>query len=366
MKQIKISTVVGLLLIGSFGVFSQGLWPGDVDDNGIVDTDDVLYWALANGFQGPPRFGASMEWSQQLSPSGWKDKFKGNLSYAYADCNGDGFVDKNDLKVIRKNYGRSHGKLKEKPSKKGNGKSDPSYTIDIDPSEIKPGNRVKMKIGLGSEKVKVKKFLGTKFTLFYNPVLVNGGLNLELIEYSWIFNQAGKEDVVAFVMDDPNAGQAEVAITKTNQQETEGFGDFAVASIVIEDIIVSLSVDDLGIGLDSARLVAEDLEEVSVVGIPPATSGELVTSTKEVSRIEQISAYPNPTSTAVRIQLNDSVHLLELVSLDGRVLNSWPRVEDLQVAFDLYELDLSTYPRGQYLIRAIGTDKTFVSKCSKW
>ena len=78
------------------------VWPGDTDNNGIVDERDVLpigmYWAKT----GPARSPASAAWFAQIV-STWTPSMA-----TYADANGDGVVDERDVLPIGMNWHKTH------------------------------------------------------------------------------------------------------------------------------------------------------------------------------------------------------------------------------------------------------------------
>ena len=87
------------VMVKQAGVF---VWPGDTDNNGIVDERDVLpigmYWAKT----GPARSPASATWAAQTA-STWTPS-----TATYADANGDGIVDERDVLPIGMNWHKTH------------------------------------------------------------------------------------------------------------------------------------------------------------------------------------------------------------------------------------------------------------------
>ena len=86
-------------------VESGGLsvWPGDNNNSGLVDEQDVLpigiYWAKT----GPERSSASSSWVGQTATA-WDP-----VEATYADANGDGVVDERDVLAIGINWHKTHG-----------------------------------------------------------------------------------------------------------------------------------------------------------------------------------------------------------------------------------------------------------------
>lgn len=92
----------GLFLVPQEGEVDVFVWPGDVDNDGDVDVDDVVSLAEVWGLEGPKRPGATGNWMGQ-GATFWRPA-KATLG----DANGDGTVDGRDLEVVARNWGRRH------------------------------------------------------------------------------------------------------------------------------------------------------------------------------------------------------------------------------------------------------------------
>jgi len=79
------------------------IWPGDTDNNGIVDTLDILPIGIYFRSTGNARENISYNWMSNEFPALWEDEVA-----APADCNGDGIVDISDVLAIGLNMGKSH------------------------------------------------------------------------------------------------------------------------------------------------------------------------------------------------------------------------------------------------------------------
>ena len=90
-------------------VCTEPVWPGDFNNDGIVNHADMLFWGRACiGSEGPTRPNASNEWNSQNSPD-WSSVV-GNVNGKHQDGNGDGVIDTFDLQVLYKNYGQTTNK----------------------------------------------------------------------------------------------------------------------------------------------------------------------------------------------------------------------------------------------------------------
>ena len=76
--------------------------PGDTDNNGVVEANDILPIGLYFLNSGPIRNNANLGWNPQTTLK-WND-----VSNTYADANGDGVVDEKDVIGIGINWGNTH------------------------------------------------------------------------------------------------------------------------------------------------------------------------------------------------------------------------------------------------------------------
>ncbi len=93
------------------------VWPGDANNDGIVDSRDGTIIALFYDEGGPgsritgyPRKPASTIWAAQPALA-WD-----SVRVTYADCDGSGRVDINDVLVIYANFSKTHSKTTKQPA----------------------------------------------------------------------------------------------------------------------------------------------------------------------------------------------------------------------------------------------------------
>jgi len=84
------------------------VWPGDANNDGIVNQFDILLIGMAYNATGIQRTNASEEWIDQTSED-WNDTFPDGTNYKHADTNGDGIINLDDIVVIYTNYQKTHG-----------------------------------------------------------------------------------------------------------------------------------------------------------------------------------------------------------------------------------------------------------------
>lgn len=113
----------------------QIVFPGDADNDGLVDAIDILPIGLYWEREINKRKNASSAWGPQLvaaefSPNDpyWQDPK--NAKRAYANTNGDRVINSDDVNVIVENWGKTTLKMTQAPSKPTRAKN-PSQTLAI-------------------------------------------------------------------------------------------------------------------------------------------------------------------------------------------------------------------------------------------
>ena len=132
------------------------VWPGDTDNNGIVNQADVLPIGIFWELNGPVRPYASLTWSEQSCPSWSSDQ-----RATYVDATGDGTINMNDIIPIGLNWGKKHtvGKYILPPSVTKSKAGKIASHFQFDPLKTSCELEIKVK--------NVKKLSGVSFELHY-------------------------------------------------------------------------------------------------------------------------------------------------------------------------------------------------------
>ena len=186
------------------------VYPGDTDNNGIVDEYDVL--PIAVYFQESGQLSdttISYNWNPRIIPP------YENISVTFADANGDGIVNQEDVIGIGVNWGNTHNN------------ADVSYVSDINDPAFIPENMNSFKqiyhsLSGGGEAIDairnlLRKLIGemvpSKFELMQNfPNPFNSGTQItfslpsETEVYLSIYNLLGQEVLTPIVSQIHQAG----------------------------------------------------------------------------------------------------------------------------------------------------------------
>ncbi len=92
----------------SINVYPNELvWPGDANNSGIADMLDLIAIGLAYDATGPARPDQGTDWEGKACYD-WETTYSDSVLYSknhkHADCNGDGFVNSDDVAAIEANY----------------------------------------------------------------------------------------------------------------------------------------------------------------------------------------------------------------------------------------------------------------------
>lgn len=329
---------------------AQLIWPGDANNNGKVNAVDVLFVGLGYNTTGPKRTNASTTWeAQPLSP--WASSFPNGLNYAYADGNGDGEInDKDTEDAIEVNFGLTHGLLKPDGFAKGKKGTAPQLKLSTSQRIVAPGETLDINLDLGSADKPVN-FYGIAVQLGYSNSLVRQ-TDFDDDFQPWF--EAPGEDTKELFVDPGNTGQAELAITRTDQQVATGFGRIGKVKLVIEDIIVGRPVDTLRITIDSVLLIDQNFKSTAIAHdtlLVFVTKDPTLVATKELRynpALLKISPNPNPGNFKVETKLN--IQFWELYDPLGRAVS----IQSQQLKFGSWSIHAGGLPTGVYLLRGFG------------
>lgn len=92
-----------------FSCIEATVWPGDVNNDGLVNFDDAVSLGRKEGLSHVARINASTEWVGQNTYV-WDNTQPDLIDAVYADCDGNGIIDNSvDQEAIALNYGLDNG-----------------------------------------------------------------------------------------------------------------------------------------------------------------------------------------------------------------------------------------------------------------
>lgn len=308
-------------------VVAQEVWPGDVNNNGLVNGVDLLYWGLANGTSGPARPAQSTDWSAQTAGTPWVQSFPSGINYAFADCNGDGVIDEADAdNAVEENFGLTHGALSPDGFTNAAPGEGPRLRMVPSATLVEEGAIVNISLFLDDTNGAVDNFYGMALKMSYTTGLIqDSGLDFDLIEDGWL--ETSEDNAREFFFEENDNGLAELAVTRTNQLpvavEAEAIGQF---QIIVEDIIVGLEVDTFVLGIDSVLILGLDFVPIAAVPdtvmiIVAKDTSKLTSSVERLNPGEledEIKIFPNPVRSDFQLSSPYPVLQIRLIDPMGR------------------------------------------------
>lgn len=355
-----------ITILAATSLSAQEVWPGDVNDNGVVNAVDLLYWGVAFGAEGPARAETNSDWAAKPFPTPWSQSFSNGLNYAYADCNGDGVVNEDDFDdAVDGNYGE------ENPPIGVEGYANASANaprLKLTPSQVlvQEGAMVSVALSIDTSLVALDSFYGLALQLSYTTGLLEGddGPDFDLQEDSWL--EGDQSYVQELFVDDDGMGTAQLGITRTNQQSiTAQSGVIGQFDLIVEDIIVGLEVDTFYLTIDSVFITNDRMTAIPV--IPDTTfiviakdTSKLTTNWKELNLREyttMLQAYPNPATEVVFVRSPLPVQQIRLVGSNGHL---WQEQNNTTPSLTT-QMSVAGLPAGIYWLQ-IATDAGVIHK----
>ncbi len=309
------------------------VWPGDANSDGEANNRDALYVGLAFDKAGPAR--ATMEQDSAWRPTIATNWFSNNVGLVngadqkHADCNGDGFVDRKDLRPILLNYSQSHGKTSFDPCNPN--RSYPPLFLEPEADTIEAGDTLRVWVVAGDATQEVDSLYGLAFDLSYDMMLLDTlGVNFRPVN-SWL---TSRDSLLWLEQDFFMDGETEVALSKAepagSKRNSHGHGKIAYFDIfTIDDLIFKKAFVYEDLHLNIKDVFAITLSETRVcfnihadtvvlfqkgpnIGIEP----EIIS--------EEISLFPNPARQMLYLH-TPSMPMQEVSLYDpaGRLLQSW-------------------------------------------
>ena len=286
---ITLSPISGTTKIQGFSV-----WPGDADNNGVVNQSDILPLGLYWGSTGPARSSASLQWVAQ-SATAWTPQ-----AATYADANGDGVVNQADVLPIGLNWGKTHG-LGKMGSTIATGQTPTQASVQgtpilraTGPASVRGKTTFDVTVTLGDTANPVSGLFGISFVLDFagSKSIIQA---TEVTAGTFIGN-----DIIFFPQIDAANGLVAVGMTrKSGASSVAGFGP--VAKIRFQ-VMNNTSASSIAF---STRDISANDAGGNPVAVQPSSSSVLV-SVSDINtvptgyRLEQ--NYPNPFNPTTKIR----------------------------------------------------------------
>lgn len=356
----------GLLAAALFGLpkanAQQVVWPGDVNNNGVVNGADLLYLGYAHNLTGAERAEKGHDWQPyDVATPAWPLSFPNGISYSFADVDGDGEVDNSDAEKIGENFWLEHGALQADGYGPGAAAGSTPYKLKLVPSatSLAPGATLFVDVRLENTipNQPIDSFYGIAFKTSFDGNLVESSLPDNKFIYNiptsgWIASDYD-EQTRNVSKKSVATNRAEFAITRTTRSAISGSGTVGSFAIIIEDIIVGQAIDTFHLTIDSVLLFIGgstvpsnvspvQADAIEVLIIPPGVSLSSI-PTVEAPKIQ---VAPNPSQGTFTVSSTQAVEHWTLCDMRGQSVPF-----SIQAAgANRYRMDARGLPPGTYLL----------------
>lgn len=314
------------------------VWPGDANNDGIVNYLDVLPVGAAFGFQGNSRDSVSVEWREFLVDR-WIDSLPNGLNGGYIDCSGNGLINIDDIFAIETNYGATNPNFNGLQFQQGN-INDPQLAILPLQGPWLPGDTVRVTIYLTQKAT--DSVYSVAFTLYYDTSIIRE--NSVMLWPHPQFSGGGTQPV--FVQKNfPDLGLAEFAVSRTNKRNQAGSISVAYASFIIEDNLIGKTFLDVANAFRIERIRLHDKAMKNIPARGDSMDAKISTVIPEKRLRQSIHIYPTPASERLIIDFSGDISLQQilLIDINGKTIPINYVVVENSAVIDISEIVSNIY-----------------------
>jgi sugar lactone lactonase YvrE len=329
--------------IDTFKISTCFVWPGDANEDIVVDNNDLLTLGLKYGQTGPARSTVTNIFNGYPC-NNWSDTLANGFNTKYADCNGDGSINMDDTLAINNNIGTAHYLRFAAPKHKIIQSINPDIFLSFNKTGYLPGDTVKADVNIGSSANTQGNFYGAAFIIQYDESQVKIGTDqFWFANSSWVgtINQNTiKFNYLDFY------GNVNASLVRINHTGINGYGKVASFQYVLKD---TLSSNQLYFTITNATKVNHaGASTVLNTGTDSVAVVSGITGIKQVTGSNnQITVYPNPSNGNITITSTNKIDEIKITNMLGQVVvapTPNPSKEGNVV------IDISTLQSGVYFI----------------
>ena len=316
------------------------VWPGDADNNTVVDMRDLFPLGVAFGDDGDARDSMSVMWFGQAAEA-WASEIYPGLDAKYADCWGDGAIELSDTSGILDNYTLSHILNFYKTGEDG-----VPIWLNTAGITLTPGYN-EIPIMLGTELLPVDAIYGLEFNINYEgpPVIDSTSLRVRFID-SW-FNLDTSLISLNYLF--PFSHSIDAGAVNTDFINRSGFGQIARLGFIVEDNIAGILVEhgdsSMIFNISSASAIQFNYDEIEMAG---STHELPVKTTIPLLSPEEPNVFPNPwlNGPLTIFHPENNYTTFELYNLQGKKIKMGEIVNN-----QIPEIYLQQLANGSYFIK---------------
>lgn len=321
------------------------VWPGDANDDGVADINDMLAIGIGNGTNGTVRANATLNWIGQPSAP-WGPTLLNGTDYKWIDCDGNGSINLNDTVAVIQNFALTHNNRWGMPPY---ALTNPNLRLEFSNDTLAAGTNGTINVYLGDVTVPGINIYGLAATLdFDNQQLPAQNMGID-ISSTWLGTNG--TDLFAIKHAVPNSGQLDFAVTRYDQTAVGGYGLIARIPFTTGTTLLG-SGTAVQVPLSFSYLNIIDANETPVpVNIITDTltvydPGPLLADAQSAAA-SQLTVSPNPASDVVTLSWNTgSNYTLQVFDPAGRLVQ-----QARTITGSTCTMQTAILPAGMYMVQ---------------
>lgn len=337
------------------------VYEGDNNDDGVVNSKDILDLGLNFGIGGQERTNDfTLLWTGQESDDWGYGQMGSGIDLKCGDADGDGYIDASDVNSIDEYYGKSHRLMSTQTAAISN------VPIEFIPqqTEVDSGEWLTLDISIGSFANPAIDLNGAAFSFNLDPSLMDSSsVVFSLYDNNWVADD--NAPVVEFFKV-PQDGQVDIAFTRISNKPADGLGIIGKLEFIIEDDIHGLK--------DVEQLVSNILIQMNNI-VTVNSFGEYLRhpdqeatvrfnrdhNLSQINIADFITTYPNPTSDILNITSEKyNIDRVEVIDALGRSV----RLVEKPLSYN-YKLDMASLHEGMYFVKVYSLNQFTTYKVYK-
>ncbi|MES2592593.1 MAG: choice-of-anchor tandem repeat GloVer-containing protein [Bacteroidota bacterium] len=330
------------------------VWPGDTDNDSLVNNNDLLPIGLYYGQAGTPRTSISDLWTGFLSAD-WGTLQTNGSDIKHSDSNGNGVIDDNDTLAINQNFNLTHAITTIGNSGYLTERTAPNLYFVTSGNSYGAGDWVNVEVWLGNSVTPANNLYGIAFNIDYESGLVEPGTEYIVYPSSWLGNSG--TNVFTLSKIDALAHTAYGAITRINHTNASGYGKIANFKFKVKTSLIGSATMQLSVSgyrandASGSGLVFNTLKDS--VSVNPLTTG-----IGEISNDIRMTIYPNPFTSQTTIVFAEDQKQSQVTIKD--VLGK--EIRTFQFTGKELIIERKTMQNGIYFIYFVSGTKTVIKK----
>lgn len=316
------------------------VWPGDANNDGWADADDLFEIGINYGAEGFPREDTGIDWEGKLARA-WMEEdtlFWYVLNdLKYTDSDGDGVVGDSDTAAVVANLGLDHPLNTTRTSGMG-------VPVYFDPAITTLSTGLnQIPILLGDVMTPVDDIYGIAFTIEVESENVDASSLKIFFGDSWM---AGADEQLAITKRSETELKVTGAMVRTSRVNTGGYGQIATLDVVVIDNLAGklLVAEAVTLHITDAKAIMLNRDELILDPTSATYDADIAEPTAVATLADGgLQVYPNPSNGSFVSVSGDQIQQAVLLDVVGQTIRTY--------AANSGQLDVSGLPAGNYTLR---------------